>query len=172
MKIMRIFPVAFCAVIISLLVACGSKEQKKEAVEDGVRVPVMTLTSEDTMTVTNLTKEFLENLKANKLDEAIEMLHYMDKNKKLVDLPKDMVDKQRKIFAMFPVLSYKIDSVIFYSETDSQVKYTVQFFEKEEGDNHPNTTSFFIKPMRVDNKWYLTMADSNSDNIGSSKIKN
>ena len=171
MKITRIFPVAFCAAVILLLGACGSKEQKKEVVDD-VRTPVMVLTSEDTVTVTNLTKEFLENLKANRLDEAMGMLHYMDKDKKLVDLPKDLADKQRKVFTMFPVLSYKIDSVIFYSETDSQVKYTIQFFEKEEGDNRPNTTSFFIKPMRVDRKWYLTMADSNSDNIGHSKIKN
>ena len=70
------------------------------------------------------------------------------------------------------MLNYKIESIIFNTETDSQVKYTVEFFEKKPGDPRPNTTSFFIKPMRVKGQWYLTMYDSNTNNGGQSGIKN
>ena len=76
------------------------------------------------------------------------------------------------VFRTFPVLRYTIDSIIFNTETDSQVKYTIEFFEKQPGDTRPNTTSFFIKPMRVKGKWYLTMFDSNTYNGGETRIKN
>ena len=87
-------------------------------------------------------------------------------------LPDSLAKKQRFVFKRFPVLSYKIDAVTFMSETDSQVKYTIEFFKKEPGDPRPNTTTFFIKPMRVDFKWYLTMFDSNTYNGGMTRIKN
>lgn len=170
MKITKIL-VAIVIVINAIgVVSCGNKEQKKET-QDPTQ-PIMYLSKEDTTAVWNLTKEFLENLKEDRIDAALDMLYYMDSDKKIVKLPNELVEKQKRIFQIFPVLSYKIDGIIFYSETDSQVQYTIEFFKKEPGDDRPNTTSFFIKPMRVNNVWHLTMADSNSDNSGGSQIKN
>lgn len=170
MKIVKILAVTLIVINAVGIVSCSNKEQKKQ-IQDTIQ-PLMYLSKEDTTTVWNLTTEFLENLKSEKIDEALDMLYYMDSGKKVVKLPEAMKERQKKVFQIFPVLSYNIDSIIFYSEKDSQVQYTIEFFKKAPGDNSPNTTSFFIKPMRVNGTWYLTMADSNSDNSGGSQIKN
>lgn len=132
----------------------------------------MTLEQRDTAHVFELTKSFLESLKANDIDKAVSMLYFLDADRQVVPLPDSLVERQKSVFRMFPVLSYKIESIIFNTETDSQVKYTVEFFKKQPGDTRPNTTSFFIKPMRVKGQWFLTMFDSNTNNGGQSGIRN
>ena len=42
----------------------------------------------------------------------------------------------------------------------SHLIYPSAEFEKDENDNRPNKISFFIKPVRRDGKWYLTMGDT------------
>ena len=42
-----------------------------------------------------------------------------------------------------------------YSETDTEVRYTVEMFECEEGENIPNTMGFMLLPKRIDGVWYL-----------------
>ena len=132
----------------------------------------MTLEQRDTAQVFELTKSFLESLKANDIDKAVSMLYFLDADRQVVPLPDSLVERQKVVFRTFPVLSYKIESIIFNTETDSQVKYTVEFFKKQPGDTRPNTTSFFIKPMRVKGQWFLTMFDSNTNNGGQSGIRN
>lgn len=159
--------------VLSLLVTgCSDKSKKKESAADEIQGPVMTLQRSDTTEVFNLSKSFLERLKANDIDQAVSMLYYLTPDKQVIPLPDSLVTRQKAIFKRFPCLSYKIDSIIFYSETDSQVKYTIEFFKKQPGDTRPNTTSFYIKPMRIQGQWYLTMFDSNTFNGGETKIKN
>jgi hypothetical protein len=52
------------------------------------------------------------------------------------------------------------------------VRYTVTLFEKAEDDPVSNKISFFIKPVRRDGQWYLTLADSQTDSTHGSEIKN
>ena len=132
----------------------------------------MTLEQRDTTEVYQLTKSFLELLKAKEIDKAVSMLYFLDADREVVSLPDSLVERQKSVFRMFPVLNYKIESIIFNTETDIQVKYTVEFFKKQPGDTRPNTTSFFIKPMRVNGQWFLTMFDSNTNNGGQSGIRN
>ena len=40
------------------------------------------------------------------------------------------------------------------------------FFEKQKDDPRPNTAQFFLKPVRIDGRWYLTMADTMTDKTG------
>lgn len=169
---MRLLRYVCAALLVSLsVISCKDKATtdtdavKKEKTS-------MLLNKRDTTQVLDLTKTFLEHLKAERIDSAMAMLYYLDKDGKVVPLPDSLAKKQRFVFKRFPVLSYKIDAVTFMSETDSQVKYTIEFFKKEPGDPRPNTTTFFIKPMRVDFKWYLTMFDSNTYNGGMTRIKN
>ena len=168
---MRLFRYLCVAFLVSLcVISCKDKATTTDTVKK--EKSSMLLNRRDTAQVLGLTKTFLEHLKAERIDSAMAMLYYLDKDGKVVPLPDSLARRQRFVFKRFPVLSYKIDAVTFMSETDSQVKYTVEFFKKEPGDPRPNTTSFFIKPMRVDFKWYLTMFDSNTFNGGMSRIKN
>lgn len=167
---MRFFRFACFALFVSLcVVACKDKPKSEPASKPSI---AMTVDKRDTTKVLRLTEQFLEHLKANRIDSAMAMLHYLDTAMNVVPLPDELAAQQRMVFKRFPVLSYKIDAITFYSDKDSQVKYTIEFFKKEPGDPRPNTTSFFIKPVRVKQQWYLTMFDSNSYNGGATKIKN
>jgi hypothetical protein len=157
-----------CAIV--LFSNCSNKDKKKE--ESYTLQPKMLLSKKDTATVKNLTVKFLEYLKNNKIDQAVGMLSYYDSTGTVIPMPKELAAKQKMVFRTFPVLSYHIDGIIFDTETDCQVKYTIEFFKKKEGDNRPNTTSFFIKPIRRHDIWYLTMYDSMTSNLGESEIKN
>lgn len=135
-------------------------------------LPKMVLTKNDTVQVEKLATTFLEHLKSGHIDAAIDMLDYVDKDKKVVRLPDDMAKRQKAIFERFPCLKYRIDNIIFDREYDSQVRYTIEFFEKKPGDTRPNTTSFFIRLIRENNTWHLTMSDTNTNNAGQSEIEN
>lgn len=167
---MRLFRYSCFIVLLSLCAASCSNKSKKE--ESYSLQPKMVLEARDTTEVFNLTTKFLELLKAKQTDEAVAMLYFLDKEGHVVPLPDSLAERQKSVFRMFPVLSYKIDNIVFNTETDSQVKYTIEFFKKEPGDTRPNTTSFFVKPMRVEGVWHLTMFDSNTYNGGKTKIKN
>lgn len=60
-------------------------------------------------------------------------------------------------------IKYDVEYLKFYSEIDSEVKYTVTLFENKPGENLPNKMSFVIKPVRREGKWYLTLADTQTD---------
>lgn len=157
--------------LLTMSFSSCKKDKNKEDMEYTLQ-PKMYLQKHDTTEVMNLTTHFLDKLKNNKIDEAVSMLYYLDKKHRVIKLPDTLALRQKQVFKMFPVLSYKITGITFDKETDSQVKYTIEFFKKQHGDNRPNTISFFIKPMRVNNVWYLTMYDSNTNNGGESEIKN
>lgn len=167
---MRLLHYSCLAFVLAVCLAgCSGKDKKTEIRTKG---PNMTLEQRDTTEVYQLTKSFLELLKAKEIDKAVSMLYFLDADREVVSLPDSLVERQKSVFRMFPVLNYKIESIIFNTETDSQVKYTVEFFKKQPGDTRPNTTSFFIKPMRVNGQWFLTMFDSNTNNGGQSGIRN
>lgn len=133
--------------------------------------PKMALSARDTTAVMNLTTQFLNHLQSKEIDQAMSMLYYLTKDKQVIPLPDTLAVKQRSVFKLFPVLNYKIISIVFYTETDSQVKYQIEFFKKQPGDTAPNTIDCFLKPMRVGGVWKLTMYDSNNQ-LGESAIEN
>ena len=156
-----------------LVVSCSEKKQKTtEELREELIIPKMTVDKSDSSAVLQLANQYMDLLKNKKVDEAIGMLYYLDSNDSIVPLPENLVERQKTILKTFPVLSYEFNGLIFNKETDTQVKYTIEFFEKEPGDNRPNTTAMFLKPVRQDGQWYLTVADSNSANGVPSEIKN
>ena len=76
------------------------------------------------------------------------------------------------VLGHFLGLNYTIDEVRFHKETDCQVRYSVELFEKAADDPVSNKVSFFIKPVRRDGQWYLTLADTESDSTHGSEIEN
>ena len=69
----------------------------------------------------------------------------------------------------------KAVSMLYYLTPDKNViplPDSLAERQKAPGDPRPNTTSFFIKPMRIQGQWYITMFDSNTYNGGETKIKN
>lgn len=168
------FFLLLCSVV--LLYSCKkgqesktTEEVLKEVLGDG---PQMEVSSNDTTAVFELTEKFLECLHDKDLDGAIGMLHYLEGGNEIVSLPEFLEKRQRMVLGHFLGLNYTIDEVRFHKETDCQVRYSVELFEKAADDPVSNKVSFFIKPVRRDGQWYLTLADTETDSTHGSEIEN
>lgn len=147
-----------------MLASCGEKKKQE------VKLPVdprmdqqMVRTSKDTTMLLDMTKKFLETLKNNDIDGALSQL-YEVKNNNVMPLSAEREKEIRKTLATFPVLSYQIDELLLYSDSDTEVRYTIEFFEKPKGDNRPNTIRCSVNPTRVGGTWYLTIAKVAQEN--------
>ena len=79
-------------------------------------------------------------------------------------LPKGMIRDYKEVYPRYHGVNYEIDHLIFLNEKDCEVKYTVTLFENKPGKRQrPNKMSFYLKPVRREGKWYLTMADTRTD---------
>ena len=146
-----------------------NEEVLKEVLADGTQ---MELGSNDTTVVFELTEKYLECLRDKDLDGAIAMLYYLRNGNEIVSLPEVVEKRQRMVLGAFLGLNYTIDELRFHKETDCQVRYSVELFEKAADDPVSNKVSFFIKPVRRDGQWYLTLADTESDSTHGSEIVN
>ena len=163
---MKRLSIAFIAVAALLLVSCKSEQKKQAEVNPNLIQPEMHLSKQDTTEVRTLTMQFFDRLKQKDLNGAITMLNYYE-NGSIVPLPPELEAKERMALGMFLGMKYDIDHIIFLKDDDSEVKYTVTMFEKDKDDPRPNKTSFLIRPVRHLGKWYLTLADKQTDKVKS-----
>ena len=168
-RLIKVFAFSLSLTFAFFLAGCKNSPKQKEVT--GLQ-PTMELDKRDTASVVEISDKFMTLLQNKEYDQAIDMLWFLKNGHKLVKLPEDIAKQQRVGLEMLPVLRYKLTSVIFYSEDDSQVRYDFEFFEREEGDTRPNTTSIFLKPVRRDGQWYLTLYDTQTHEGEESKIKN
>ena len=151
-----------------LIVAISCSERRKAPTDTPAK---MELSSKDTSAVRSQCDAFMQLLKDKNYDEALSNLYYIDSLKQLIPLPKDLQNNFMNVLNTFPVLEYHFSGMIFKDEMDNQVKYTIEFFEKAVGDDRPNTTSMYFRPVRVKGDWYLTVYDTASNRAPASEIK-
>jgi len=162
-KLSFLFTVLFA---LTLLVGCKS-EKKSPSVVNTKLQPEMHLSAKDTAAVKQLCSQFFLKLKQKDLQGAVGMLRYYQ-NDSVGALPPQLEAKERMTLGMFLGMKYDIDHIIFLKDYDSEVKYTVTMFEHtDENDRRPNKTSFLIRPVRYLGKWYLTLADKQTDKVKS-----
>jgi hypothetical protein len=167
----RVLALAVIAFPLFMLTSCT--EQKKGPDVTVNIGPLMSLDSQDTIIVDQLSTEFIEHLKNKEYADAISMLYYLDPDSALIPLPRNLALRQEQIFRMFPVLDYKYESRRFRTESDCQVKFVITFSEKKGPDDKADyTTSLYLQPVRREGQWYLTVRDSSSPAGSVSKIQN
>ena len=167
---MKKFSIVFIVLMSVLLVGCKSEQKKKADVDPNLIKPEMVLSSEDTVQVRRLVKQYLHLLEQKDLNGAISMLRYYEHDS-IAPLPPQLEAKERMVLGMFLGMKADIDHIIFFRDNDSEVKYTVTMFERTDPkDKRPNKASFLIRPVRYLDEWYLTLADKQTDKV-KSKIK-
>lgn len=157
------FKFIFVALVGVLMVACGSKSQQAPVDEPETFVdprmdPYMTRSHTDTLAIMHNVNEYLRLLKEEKIDSAMAMLYEVSGDT-VVPISGKRKEEVMRNLEMFPVLDYTIDELQLFSETNTQVRYSIEFFKKPEGDDRPNTLQCVLNPRRVGYYWYLTIAD-------------
>ncbi len=161
----RALTLVMVATLAFVLSSCGGKKEKQ-----GVIIPPdprmsgeMKRSAADTAEVLNLTRKYLDALKSKDIDAALSQL-YEFRDGSIYPLSDKRAAEIRQNVTDFPVLSYKIDKLLMYSDSDTEVRYTIEFFEKPVGSTQPNTLNCCVNPVRVSNKWYLTVPAQTREN--------
>jgi hypothetical protein len=170
-KSFLIFSVLAAVVLTMSLSSCSSCSGNKAEESEGEEKQLMELSKYDTTAVMSLVERYFTCLRTNHVDEAVDMLYYLDEQGNIIPLPDDLKRGQRRMLQLHAGLKYSIDYIKFWQETDSEVKFTCTLFDKEPGDTRPNEVKFLIRPMRHDGEWYLTMADTPSQTQESDLFK-
>lgn len=146
-------------VLILGLAGCGKKQPTDERAAFRSQ-----LTAEDTAQMLALCDQCMEKLKAGRVDEALASLHlYDDSAHTVLPLSPEKERELRRTFRLFPVVSYTRIYFTFTTEGLNDVKYNIEFFEKEAGDPTPNSIGFMFNPVKVDGQWYLTVKEADQD---------
>lgn len=130
------------------------REAKKEVALDPRVDTSMIRTKQDTLTLDSLATTYLNYLKTENFSSALDMLFELSEDS-LMPLSEASRKSQEILYKNFPVMSYELNEMFLYSETDTELRYTVTLFEKEEGDDRPNTMKFQLTPQRVGGDWKL-----------------
>ena len=145
------------------LSSCKDKKKDVKTLEqDYVQQPQMILGSKDSDEVRAQVNYYLEALNHKDVEKALSMLYFYDLKKNEVRrLTKDEEKTQRAVLTRFAGYRAEIDYIKFFRENDSEVKYNVYFSNKPSTPSNPNSMGFLIRPVRLEGKWYLTLAGEN-----------
>lgn len=147
---------------MALLICACQGERKVAPAAQGVDAgPQMVLSNNDTTTVWQMSSDFLDLLRAGNLDEAVSTLYMLD-GEEVRPLPDDRKAECTAVLGLYPVYDYSIDELIFYKETDSEVKYTL-VIQDPSTTSSPATMKGTIRPVRRGDMWYITLANSETE---------
>lgn len=165
-KMRKSFKLLIFVALVSTILSCGGKKESKvesKTPEDPRMDMTMARSGEDTLQIISMAKEYLDNLVSNNIDQALASLYEVKDN-----TPQPLSEKRlseiRKTLETFPVLKYKIDEVLLYSDSDTEVRYTYEFFEKGKNKKIPNTVKASVHPRRIGSTWYLTIVPEKVEN--------
>ncbi len=159
-----LYPIFSILISSALLISCGNGQKqtdtfdRNEILNSNDRVDASSVyNSGDTAEVMRLTKEYLEYLKGSNYEAAISMLSQVN-DSTVTELEDAQAKRMMRNMRLFPVENYSINDVRFYSDNDTEVSYTINQTDVEEG---PSTVMKCMLCFRkVDGKWYATVIDT------------
>ena len=151
--------------MVTAVTSCKKKHEMtvEEKVAEMLK-PRYDVTQADTTEVLAQVQHYLQLLKDNQISDALAMLYFYQ-NDSIVPLPKRLAARQMTIYNTFKGVRYNIEKITFLTPIDNEVVYLTTLFDKAENDPRPNEMRFVLKPVRIDGKWYLTLADSPTSTI-------
>lgn len=150
------------ALTFSLSSCKKEKKDLKTLEKEYIQQPEMILSNKDSDDVRQQVNYYLNALNHKDVDKALSMLYFYDlKTNKIRRLNASEEKTQRAVLSRFAGFRAEIDYIKFYRENDSEVKYNVFFSDKPSSPSNPNCMGFMIRPVRLEGKWYLTLAGDN-----------
>ena len=149
----------FC--VVMALAACQQKDKPAGSGQGGMLQ--MTMEQSDSVEVYDLVRSFMNSLKNCDVDGAMSQLVFLDGFDHIQPLPDSIALAQRNSLLSLQGFDYIIRRAVFHREKDNLITVNVILFEKADDDPRPNTISLGLRPVRVDEKWYITLADTNNE---------
>ena len=149
----------FLSVVTVFLIAvsCGNK---KQPIPTDPSKPVYTFTKEDTTEIMYQVNQFISYLDSKNIRGAVEMLHFLSDGDSI--RPLNPLFQRRQAMSLMNIQGtrYELSQLVLRSNTNNQAKLDVTLFEINPADPKPNKTAFFLRPVKFEGKWYLTVWDN------------
>ncbi len=150
-----VFPILAAAVL--LMASCEGNKKEVDLRTDFQK----SLTAEDTTAMLQLTDSCMQLLKAQKIDQVLDLLvEYDDSTKSVTPIPDELRKGYEGKFKMFPVVDYERSYYSFKEEGLNDVRYDVTFGTEEMGSPK---TAYMFNPVKVDGKWYVSVKQSSQE---------
>ena len=160
---MKLKHLSYACVAIALFVfgACSSKKEQKEPI---LRPASMIYSSQDSADIWNLCEQFAEFFGNNDFESCALMLNkfkggevtpYTDEQRK------DYIDKVQ----IFSNYGCRIDGFVLNSDRNNEISLKVKLFNVGTLDDNQGITRLFLNPVKVGDKWYLTLRDQDADGV-------
>lgn len=149
----------FLAVAAVLLLAASCSNNKKQTPAAPTK-PVYTFSKEDTAEIMSQVDEFMGRLEKKDIRGAVEMLSFLSAGDSIK--PLNPLYQRRQTMSLVNVqgVRYDLNHLTLRSNTNNEVKIDITLFDKAPGDTKPNMTGFYLRPVKFEGKWYLTVWDN------------
>ena len=107
--------------------------------------------------------DFIAHLENKDIRGAIEMLNFLSSGDSIVPLSPVMQRRQAISLRNVMGVKYNFNRLVLRSYTDNEAKIDIILFDKPIGDPKPNMTTFHLRPVKFEGKWYLTVWDTISN---------
>jgi hypothetical protein len=99
-------------------------------------------------------------LESKNIRGAVEMLHFLGEGDSIRAL--NPIFQRRQAMSLMNVqgIKYDVNQIVLRSNTNNEVKLDITLFEINPADPKPNKTAFFLRPVKFEGKWYLTVWDN------------
>ena len=149
----------FLAVVAFLLLYTSCSSNKKQAPAAPAK-PSYTFTKEDTAEIMSQVNQFISFMEEKNIRDAVGMLNFLAEGDSIK--PLNTMFERRQAMSLMNVLGVKYDlnHLTLRSNTNNEVKIDITLFDKASGDPKPNMTGFYLRPVKFEGKWYLTVWDN------------
>ena len=148
-------------ILCAVFTACSQKKEapteSKDWYIDSRDSETMQRTKTDTVAVLYHARKYLDFLKADQPDSAVNML-YTASGDSVVPLSVEAREQMLRMLKSFRVHDYEIERLHMFSETYSELHYTFRY-----GNDTTQLASMqgLLVPVRVGYYWYLTIPEVN-----------
>lgn len=150
--------------LIFFAISCHNSAKKVVTYADAENVFLKGLTEKDTSSVLSMTDSFMENLAHGQIDSSLQMVNVLFSDTLYMPSLNYRLELIRR-FSLFPVLKYELVRYSFSTEGNNDVCYKYWFNEQQ------SSMKIVFNPVKVDDRWYLTLKDGSQSSKDMSASK-
>jgi hypothetical protein len=157
------FYIALIITFSALMNSCGDK--KTAAVAEQSSLPVFEFGRQDSLDIRALAEDYMSRFNAGNFESAADLLFTVSN-----DSIHPLTDEQRMgyITAMqaLPQFGCVLRELALYSDRDNELRLAIKMDPNADADHDKGTINFFLNPIQVDGKWYLTLLSEYAEGVG------
>lgn len=142
-----------------MVTSCSSCSKEKSTEDTTITKFEKSLKERDTAEVKALVDRFFQYAINKEFGEAAAMLYRSDKSSQPEVLDNEEMRKVKIMLRSFPMVDYRIEYIKFNKNRSNEVLCYVIMQKAEEGKPELSTKMFF-KPVKVLDKWYLCLTNT------------